>query len=119
MKLRVLLVIDDDGVAQAIESVVRDEGDEVERATDIEAAVVAATARPADVAFVELSSEGGAAMALCHQSCPAWSRAKGMGARLKYKASWRLFNTTFTTFGLLKSCAECTKCAAVAAGTGF
>ena len=66
MKLRVLLVITDDGVAQAIGSVVRDEGDEVERASDIESAVVAATARPPNVAFVELSGEGGAAMALCH-----------------------------------------------------
>lgn len=66
MKLRVLLVITDDGVARAIESVARDEGDDVERAEDIEAAVGSAATLAVDVAFIELAAEGGAAMALCH-----------------------------------------------------
>jgi DNA-binding response OmpR family regulator len=64
--LRVLIMIDDEDVAQAVERVIREEGDAFERATSIDAAVASATAVPVDVAFIGLSSDGGAALALCH-----------------------------------------------------
>jgi ActR/RegA family two-component response regulator len=64
--LRVLCVVDDVDVGRSVEHVVTEEGDRVERANGIEAAVAAATAAPVDVAFVELAIEGGAAIALCH-----------------------------------------------------
>ena len=64
--LRVLIMIDDEDVAQAVEHVIREEGDAFERATSIDAAVASATAVPVDVAFIDLGSDGGAALALCH-----------------------------------------------------
>ncbi len=64
--LRVLIMIDDEDVAQAVERVIREEGDAFERATSIDAAVASATAVPVDVAFIDLASDGGAALALCH-----------------------------------------------------
>lgn len=64
--LRVLIMIDDEDVAQAVERVIREEGDAFERATSIDAAVASAMAVPVDVAFIDLASDGGAALALCH-----------------------------------------------------
>jgi len=64
--LRVLILIDDDAVAEAVERVIREEGDAFERATSIDAAVASATEVAVDVAFVDLGSAGGAALALCH-----------------------------------------------------
>ena len=64
--LRVLCIVDDADVAQAIEHVVIEEGDVFERATSIDAAVASASATPIDVAFIELRADAGAALALCH-----------------------------------------------------
>jgi DNA-binding NarL/FixJ family response regulator len=72
--LRVLIMIDADDVAEAVERVIREEGDAFERAMSIEAAVASAAAVPVDVAFIDLGSDGGAALALCHHLpsiCPA------------------------------------------------
>lgn len=72
--LRVLIMIDDEDVAQAVERVVREEGDAFERALSIEAAVASATAVAVDVAFIDLGADGGAALALCHHLpsiCPS------------------------------------------------
>src|SRR5512141_2424643 len=63
--LRVLMVADDIDLAQAVEHVVREEGDDFEHVSSIDAAVVSATARTVDVAFIELACDGGAALALC------------------------------------------------------
>ena len=64
--LRVLAVVDNRDVAQAIEHVVLEEGDLFEVATSIDAAVASASATPIDVAFIELRADAGAALALCH-----------------------------------------------------
>ncbi|AKU96764.1 two component, sigma54 specific, transcriptional regulator, Fis family [Labilithrix luteola] len=63
--LRVIALVDDPDVARAIEHVVGEEGDVLERAPSIEHAVSAASSHRVDVAFVELAAEGGAALALC------------------------------------------------------
>lgn len=64
--LRVLAVIDDDAVARAIAHVVTEEGDTFLSADSVAEAVTMATDGGADVAFVELRVEEGAALALCH-----------------------------------------------------
>jgi CheY-like chemotaxis protein len=64
--LRVLTVAENIELAQAIEHVVREEGDVVEHVTSIDAAVASASRSPVDVAFVDLAADGGAALALCH-----------------------------------------------------
>lgn len=64
--LRVLSVVLDEAVASAIEHVVLNEGDRLERTLSIEGALAAASSERIDVAFVALHLEGGAALALCH-----------------------------------------------------
>jgi len=64
--LRVLTVSEDIDLAHAVEHVVREEGDQFEHVSSIDAAVASATALPVDVAFIELACDGGAALALCH-----------------------------------------------------
>jgi DNA-binding NarL/FixJ family response regulator len=64
--LAVLAVGGDPTIGEAIELVVREEGDLLESAATIDTAVACASARPVDVAFIELAAEGGAALALCH-----------------------------------------------------
>jgi CheY-like chemotaxis protein len=64
--LRVLAVFGDAAVGEALEHVVREEGDIFDSARSIDAAVAAASARSVDVAFVDLAVDGGAALALCH-----------------------------------------------------
>lgn len=64
--LRVLAVVDDDAVARAIAHVVTEDGDMFLSADTVAEAVATATESGADVAFVELRVEEGAALALCH-----------------------------------------------------
>jgi CheY-like chemotaxis protein len=64
--LRVLAVVDDSAVARAVEQIVREEGDSFQRAMTVEEAVGIASTIGADVAFVDLSAESGATLALCH-----------------------------------------------------
>jgi ActR/RegA family two-component response regulator len=64
--LRVLAVVDDDAVARAIAHVVTEDGDMFLSANSVAEAVTMATESGADVAFVELGVEDGAALALCH-----------------------------------------------------
>jgi CheY-like chemotaxis protein len=64
--LRVLVLVQDEGVRRTIEHVVNDEGDLHVAARSIEEAVQLSTEERMDVAFVELRVEGGAAIALCH-----------------------------------------------------
>lgn len=64
--LRVLAVVDDDAVARAIAHVVTEDGDMFLSAESVGEAVATATESGADVAFVELRIEEGAALALCH-----------------------------------------------------
>jgi len=64
--LRVLVLVEDQEVAQAIEHVVKEEGDLFQTAASIDDAVQAASVSRVDVAFVELRAAGGAALALCH-----------------------------------------------------
>lgn len=64
--LRVLAVVVDRAVGNALERVVLEEGDLFESAASIDAAVASASATRVDVAFVELGADGGAALALCH-----------------------------------------------------
>lgn len=64
--LRVLCIVDDPAVRRAIDHVVVEEGDGFECVPSIAAAISSASARPVDVAFVDLGAEGGSALALCH-----------------------------------------------------
>lgn len=64
--LRILAVVEDSAVARAMEQIVKEEGDSFQRATTVEEAVGIASTIGADVAFVDLSAEAGATLALCH-----------------------------------------------------
>lgn len=64
--LRVLAVVDDDAIARAIAHVVTEDGDMFLSAESVAEAVTTATDSGADIAFVELRIEEGAALALCH-----------------------------------------------------
>lgn len=64
--LRVLVLVGDPDIRRSIEHVVSEEGDLFVAVATIEEAVHAASIDRADVTFVELRVEGGAALALCH-----------------------------------------------------
>jgi CheY-like chemotaxis protein len=64
--LRVLVVVEDPGAARAIASVIREEGDEVEVVSTLADGVAKASSVKLDLAFVDLRSDDGAALALCH-----------------------------------------------------
>ena len=64
--LRVLAITASRGVAKTIEHVVREEGDTFVLASSIDEAVASASSTAVDIAFVELTADGGAALALCH-----------------------------------------------------
>jgi DNA-binding NarL/FixJ family response regulator len=64
--LRVLAVSEDHATRAAIEHVTIEDGDRFEGVVSIESAVSSAVATPIDVAFVDLTTDGGAAIALCH-----------------------------------------------------
>ncbi len=66
LPLEVLAVTADPELARTLELVVEDDGDVLRSATTVEAALAAVRARPVVVAFVDLSVEAGAALALCH-----------------------------------------------------
>lgn len=66
LPIDVLAVTTDPALARTLELVVQDEGHDLRTATTVEEALEAVRARPVSVASVDLSVEGGAALALCH-----------------------------------------------------
>jgi ActR/RegA family two-component response regulator len=64
--LKVLVIVDDEALHRSIAHVVTEEGDTLVTMSSIEETIQFASVDRADVAFVELAVEGGAALALCH-----------------------------------------------------
>jgi ActR/RegA family two-component response regulator len=64
--LSVLVVVEDEAIHRSIQHVVKEEGDTLVTMGSIEEAIQFASVDRADVAFVELRVEQGAALALCH-----------------------------------------------------